>query len=79
MQTDSPPYILHKNEDVIGIFSFYLAEVEESEVIETPFMETMRSGGLVSRFFNQYEQRAQFDMLDIKMQIWDKTQLINIL
>ena len=51
----------------------------ESEVIETPFMETMRSGGLVSRFFNQYEQRAQFDMLDIKMQIWDKTQLINIL
>ena len=35
----------------------------ESEVIETPFMETMRSGGLVSRFFNQYEQRAQFDML----------------
>ena len=38
-------------------------EVEESEVIETPFMETMRSGGLVSRFFNQYEQRAQFDML----------------
>ena len=54
-------------------------EVEESEVIETPFMETMRSGGLVSRFFNQYEQRAQFDMLDIKMQIWDKTQLINIL
>ena len=54
-------------------------EVEESEVIETPFMETMRSGGLVSRFFKQYEQRAQFDMLDIKMQIWDKTQLINIL
>ena len=51
----------------------------ESEVIETPFMETMRSGGLVSRFFKQYEQRAQFDMLDIKMQIWDKTQLINIL
>ena len=54
-------------------------EGEESEVIETPFMETMRSGGLVSRFFKQYEQRAQSDMLDIKMQIWDKTQLINIL
>ena len=54
-------------------------EVEESEVIETPFMETMRSGGLVSRFFKQYEQRAQYDMLDIKMQIGDKTQLINIL